>query len=161
MWVESSYNPRARGDVGEIGLMQVRPATAALLGFTGSLARLAEPATNIAYGARYLAQAWRLAQGDVCTTVMKYRAGHGETRFQPRSVELLQPRASASRTHAPPGRRFRPCGWRRSPVIPLPERRIAPSRKAVCFRRVVQPGRRFGACIPRSVLAKKGLLRKG
>jgi hypothetical protein len=34
----------------------------------------------------YLARAWRLAGGDLCTAVMKYRAGHGETRFSFLSV---------------------------------------------------------------------------
>src|SRR5688572_29793055 len=35
MRVESGYDPRARGDVGEVGLMQIRPATADMLGFKG------------------------------------------------------------------------------------------------------------------------------
>jgi hypothetical protein len=86
MAVESSYNPGVIGTSGEIGLMQVMPSTARLLGFAGSLSDLAVPATNIHYGTTYLARAWRLAGGDLCTTVMKYRAGHGETRFSDRSV---------------------------------------------------------------------------
>ncbi len=87
MAVESGYNPAAIGGVGEIGLMQILPSTARMLGFAGSNADLAVPATNIHYGVRYLAQAWRLAGGDLCTAVMKYRAGHGETRFSYRSVD--------------------------------------------------------------------------
>ncbi len=87
MAVESGYNPAAIGGVGEIGLMQILPSTARMLGFVGSNADLAVPATNIHYGVRYLAQAWRLAGGDLCTAVMKYRAGHGETRFSYRSVD--------------------------------------------------------------------------
>jgi hypothetical protein len=67
--------------------MQVMPATARMLGFTGTEAQLAVPEINIHYGTKYLAGAWRLAQGDLCTTVMKYRAGHGETRFSFRSVD--------------------------------------------------------------------------
>ena len=81
------YNPNVTGAVGEIGLMQVRPSTARLLGFTGSLEELREPHTNIALGVAYLAGAWRLANGDICTAVMKYRAGHGETRFSERSID--------------------------------------------------------------------------
>lgn len=87
MAVESGYNPAAIGGAGEIGLMQILPSTARMLGFAGSNADLAVPATNIHYGVRYLAQAWRLAGGDLCTAVMKYRAGHGETRFSYRSVD--------------------------------------------------------------------------
>jgi soluble lytic murein transglycosylase-like protein len=87
MAVESGYNPGAVGGVGEIGLMQILPSTARMLGFGGSLSELAVPATNIRYGVMYLAEAWRLAGGDLCTAVMKYRAGHGETRFSYRSVD--------------------------------------------------------------------------
>ncbi|WP_444772112.1 lytic transglycosylase domain-containing protein [Rhodopseudomonas sp. NSM] len=87
MAVESSYNPGVVGMDGEIGLMQLMPATARMMGFTGSNADLANPDINIHYGARYLAGAWRLAKEDVCTAAMKYRAGHGETRFSVLSVE--------------------------------------------------------------------------
>ena len=86
MAVESGYNPGAIGGVGEIGLMQILPSTARMLGFSGTLADLAVPETNIHYGVTYLAGAWRLAAGDLCTAVMKYRAGHGETRFSFLSV---------------------------------------------------------------------------
>lgn len=86
MAVESGYDPLAGGKAGEVGLMQVMPQTARMMGFSGSLAELSNPQTNIHLGARYLAGAFRLAEGDVCTTVMKYRAGHQETRFSARSV---------------------------------------------------------------------------
>ncbi|HLH10697.1 MAG TPA: transglycosylase SLT domain-containing protein [Methylovirgula sp.] len=87
MAVESGYNPAAIGGAGEIGLMQVLPSTARMLGFAGSDSDLAVPQTNIHYGVEYLAEAWRLSGGDLCTTVMKYRAGHGETRFSYQSVD--------------------------------------------------------------------------
>lgn len=86
MKIESDYRPDRVGDVGEIGLMQVRPATAALLGFSGDARTLATPATNIHYGTMYLARAWRLADGNVCRALMKYRAGHGETVMSDRSA---------------------------------------------------------------------------
>ncbi|WP_204351734.1 hypothetical protein, partial [Klebsiella variicola] len=38
----------------------------------------------------YLAGAWRLANHDICTATMKYRAGHGETQFSFRSVEYCR-----------------------------------------------------------------------
>jgi soluble lytic murein transglycosylase-like protein len=86
MAVESGYNAGAIGGAGEIGLMQILPSTARMLGFDGTTADLAVPANNIHYGVMYLAQAWNLAHGDICTAVMKYRAGHGETRFSYLSV---------------------------------------------------------------------------
>lgn len=87
MAVESRFDPTAIGADGEIGLMQIMPGTARMLGFSGSLAELADAEINIAYGTAYLAGAWRLANRDICTTAMKYRAGHGESRFSVLSVE--------------------------------------------------------------------------
>jgi soluble lytic murein transglycosylase-like protein len=84
--VESGYNQRAIGSVGEIGLMQVLPSTARMLGFSEPLPKLFDPETNIKYGVRYLGEAWKMTGEDICGTVMKYRAGHGETRFSHRSV---------------------------------------------------------------------------
>jgi hypothetical protein len=88
--VESNYNPRVIGGVGEIGLMQIRPQTAAMLGFRGSAADLAKPEVNIHYGVTYLSKAWRLANGDLCRTLMKYRAGHGEEVMTQRSVNYCR-----------------------------------------------------------------------
>ncbi|MFD1332272.1 lytic transglycosylase domain-containing protein [Methylopila musalis] len=84
--VESGFNPKAVGGVGEIGLMQVLPSTAQMLGYRGALPGLFDPGVNVGYGVRYLAQAWRLTGQDICGTVMKYRAGHGETRYSHLSV---------------------------------------------------------------------------
>ncbi|MBZ9852139.1 lytic transglycosylase domain-containing protein [Mesorhizobium sp. CA14] len=56
MEIESRFDPAVRGADGEIGLMQVMPATARMLGFRGSPEELGEPATNIAFGVRYPAQ---------------------------------------------------------------------------------------------------------
>src|SRR4051794_28934549 len=64
MAIESGYDPTRVGGVGEIGLMQVRPTTAAMLGFQGTAAELALPETNIHYGVTYLAKAWQMAGGD-------------------------------------------------------------------------------------------------
>ncbi len=86
MGVESGYNPDVIGGVGEIGLMQILPSTARMLGFTGSVAELAVPETNIHYGVDVSRAGVALAGGDLCTATMKYRAGHGETRFSYLSV---------------------------------------------------------------------------
>jgi soluble lytic murein transglycosylase-like protein len=88
--VESDYNPYTIGTVGEIGLMQIRPETAAMLGFRGSNEELARPEINIHYGVIYLSKAWRLADGDLCRALMKYRAGHGEETMSPLSVEYCR-----------------------------------------------------------------------
>lgn len=86
MKIESNYVPSVVGGVGEIGLMQVLPTTAQMLGFHGLPDQLSEPSVNIHYGATYLGQAWHLTKGDVCRTLMKYRAGHGAETMSPLSV---------------------------------------------------------------------------
>jgi Transglycosylase SLT domain len=85
VFVESRYDSTVVGGVGEIGVMQVRPETAAMLGFRGTIAELAQLEINIHYGVKYLSRAWRLAGGDLCRTLMKYRAGHGEEVMSARS----------------------------------------------------------------------------
>jgi hypothetical protein len=88
--IESGYRPSAVGGVGEIGLIQIRPSTAAMLGHRGGALALFEPETNIRYAVAYLAGAWRLAGGDLCRTLMKYRAGHKEERMSPLSAEYCR-----------------------------------------------------------------------
>ncbi|MEM8685770.1 MAG: transglycosylase SLT domain-containing protein [Pseudomonadota bacterium] len=60
---ESSFNPKARGSVGEIGLMQVKCATARSVGYKGSCKGLYNVNTNLKYGMRYLKKA--LKRGSV------------------------------------------------------------------------------------------------
>ena len=132
--VESAYNPNAVGTVGEVGLMQVRPTTAAMLGHTGTIADLHEPSANIRYGVRYLAEAWKLANGDLCRALMKYRAGHGEERFSDRSVEYCR----RARSH------LASLG---SPLAnaPLPSVNFVPTARGIGPARIRAAGRRLGA----------------
>ena len=85
VFVESRYDSTVVGGVGEIGVMQVRPETAAMLGFRGTTEELATLDINIHFGVKYLSRAWRLAGGDLCRALMKYRAGHGEEVMTARS----------------------------------------------------------------------------
>lgn len=89
-YIESAYDPEARGAVGEVGLMQVLPSTAAMMGFKGAMSDLAAPQTNIYYGVGYLAKAWRMSNGDICRALMKYRAGLGEERMTARSIDYCR-----------------------------------------------------------------------
>lgn len=81
--VESNYRANARGAAGEIGLMQVKLATARLMGYRGSARGLYDPDTNLKYGMKYLAKAHKLGGGSVCGTILKYNAGHGAKRMNP------------------------------------------------------------------------------
>ncbi|PBB20489.1 lytic transglycosylase [Mesorhizobium sp. WSM4313] len=146
MEIESGFDPGVHGADGEIGLMQVMPATARMLGFRGSLDELGEPATNIALGVRYLAQANRLATGDLCTTVMKYRAGHGETRFSVRSVDYCRrARAILAREglDAAGSLPVATIGFSDVSTIGLS---AAGQEKRVCVRRSFVPGPRYMKC---------------
>ena len=79
--IESNWNAGLTGRAGEVGLMQIKHQTAKGVGYTGSRAALYQPETNIKYGMRYLAGAYRLAGGDTCGTVLRYQGGHGATRM--------------------------------------------------------------------------------
>lgn len=81
--VESNFNPRARGSAGEIGLMQIKPATARGLGFRGASKALYDPQTNLEWGMRYLAGAHKRSSGDLCGTILRYNAGHFAKRMNP------------------------------------------------------------------------------
>ncbi|MCF3639369.1 lytic transglycosylase domain-containing protein [Rhizobium sp. TRM95111] len=81
--VESNFNPRARGSAGEIGLMQIKPATARMMGYRGSAKGLFDPETNIKFGMLYLAKAHELSGGTTCGTILRYNAGHGARRMNP------------------------------------------------------------------------------
>lgn len=81
--VESNYYPKALGGSGEIGLMQIKPATARGMGYSGSKQGLFNPETNIRFGMKYLAAAYRLGGKTTCGAVLKYNAGHGAKRMNP------------------------------------------------------------------------------
>jgi soluble lytic murein transglycosylase-like protein len=78
--IESRYNPRASNG-GALGLMQIKPQTARGLGYGGPAAGLFDAETNLRFGMKYLAQAYRLSHGDTCATVMRYQSGHYATRL--------------------------------------------------------------------------------
>lgn len=84
--IESNYRPNMVGSAGEIGLMQIKPATARMMGYSGSAKGLFDPDTNIKYGMKYLAMAQGLGGGTTCGTILKYNAGHGATRMNPVSA---------------------------------------------------------------------------
>ena len=85
--VESNYRPNSLGKAGEVGLMQIKPTTAELMGYSGSTAGLFDPETNIKYGMKYLGKAQRLGGGTTCGTILKYNAGHAAKRMNPISQD--------------------------------------------------------------------------
>jgi soluble lytic murein transglycosylase-like protein len=75
--IESSYNPRARGAAGEIGVYQLKCATARGLGFRGSCNALYNAATNIQYGLKHLGIAIRTSRGNLKLAASKHNGGLG------------------------------------------------------------------------------------
>jgi soluble lytic murein transglycosylase-like protein len=73
---ESRYQPHLIGRGGTIGLMQIKLATARGLGYTGSAEGLRDPDTNLTYAVKYLAGAYRAANGDHGRAVAYYAGGY-------------------------------------------------------------------------------------
>ena len=73
---ESRYRPGVVGRGGTIGLMQIKLATARGLGYTGDAAGLRDPNTNLTYAVKYLAGAYRAANGDANRAVGYYDGGY-------------------------------------------------------------------------------------
>src|ERR1044072_270857 len=73
---ESKYHANLVGRGGTIGLMQIKLPTARGLGYTGDAAGLRDPDTNLAWGVKYLAGAYRAANGDHSRAVRYYASGY-------------------------------------------------------------------------------------
>jgi soluble lytic murein transglycosylase-like protein len=73
--LESRYNAGARNGP-NMGLTQINVRTAQSLGYKGDAAGLFDAETNLRYGLKYLAVAYKLAGGDTCGTILRYQFGH-------------------------------------------------------------------------------------
>ena len=73
--IESGGNAHASNH-GALGLMQIKWATARAVGFSGPAMGLFVADTNLRFGMKVLAQAYRDAHGDVCGALMRYQSGH-------------------------------------------------------------------------------------
>jgi soluble lytic murein transglycosylase-like protein len=72
---ESGGNPRVVS-AGNYGLMQIKLPTARSMGYTGNAAGLLDANTNMTYAVKYLAGAYRLANGNHSRAVHYYAAGY-------------------------------------------------------------------------------------
>jgi hypothetical protein len=84
---ESRYRPDLVGRGGTIGLMQIKLPTARGLGYTGDAEGLRDPNTNLTYGVKYLAGAYRAANGDHDRAVHYFAAGYYYAAKQQRLFE--------------------------------------------------------------------------
>ena len=72
---ESNYNPRAMSR-GNLGLMQIRYATARGIGYAGPASGLLDADTNLTYAVAYLANAYRVAGGNADRAMRLYSSGY-------------------------------------------------------------------------------------
>jgi soluble lytic murein transglycosylase-like protein len=72
---ESGYRPGLVSR-GNIGLMQIKLGTARSLGYTGSAEGLRDPDTNLTWAVKYLAGAYRAANGDHKRAMHYYASGY-------------------------------------------------------------------------------------
>src|SRR5882757_10909209 len=97
---ESKYHPNLLGRGGAIGLMQIKLPTARGLGYTGDAAGLRDPETNLTYGIKYLAGAFRAAGGDHDRAVHYYASGYYYAAKRQRTAHVTEARSTP--TSAPP-----------------------------------------------------------
>ncbi len=97
---ESKYQKDLVGSCGCIGLMQIKLGTARGLGYTGDARGLHDPNTNLMYGVKYLAGAYRAANGNHDRAVQYFAKGYYEVAKRQRFAEA-QPFARSERMHAP------------------------------------------------------------
>jgi hypothetical protein len=98
---ESRYQPDLVGRGGTIGLMQIKLGTARGLGYTGDAEGLRDPNTNLLYGIKYLAGAYRVANGDHDRAIHYYASGYYESAKRQRLEQGLKP-AGPVLASAPP-----------------------------------------------------------
>lgn len=87
--VESGYNPRARGKAGELGVFQMKCATARSIGYRGSCSGLLNASTGVQYGLKHLALAVRSSHGNLKLAASKHNGGLGRKHLVPRYVQLV------------------------------------------------------------------------
>ncbi|GKQ54800.1 lytic transglycosylase domain-containing protein [Bradyrhizobium sp. Ce-3] len=97
---ESKYHPQLIGRGGTIGLMQIKLGTARGLGYTGTAEGLRDPGTNLKYGVKYLAGAYRAANGDHDRAVRYFAGGYYYVAKRQRGGHLKE--ATHGGSGAPP-----------------------------------------------------------
>ena len=73
--LESNYDPNATGELGEIGLGQIRCGTAKSEGFKGKCTELYKPEVNLEYSMAYLRYALDRTNNDICKAASFYSSG--------------------------------------------------------------------------------------
>jgi soluble lytic murein transglycosylase-like protein len=91
---ESRYRP---GAISRhcFGLMQLKHATARSMGYDGAARGLLDPKINLTYGIPYLANAYKIAEGDPDLAVKLYSSGYYQTAKRKNMLGELRTALSA------------------------------------------------------------------
>lgn len=81
--VESNYNPYARGAAGELGVFQLKCATAKGIGYRGNCSGLLDARTNVQYGLKHLSLALKSSGGNLKLAASKHNGGLGRRKLVP------------------------------------------------------------------------------
>src|SRR6201991_272154 len=125
---ESKYHPELIGRGGTIGLMQIKLATARGVGYTGDAEGLRDPDTNLTYGVKYLAGAWRAANGDHNRAMRYYASGYYPAAKRQR-LDRTNP-AAPELASAPPQEAAQPKAAALKPLNITPKQASARPRPA-------------------------------
>ncbi len=87
--VESGYNPNARGSAGELGVFQMKCATARGIGYRGNCSGLLDASTGVTYGLKHLSLALRSSGGNLKLAASKHNGGLGRKSLVPRYVAMV------------------------------------------------------------------------
>ena len=146
---ESKYHPDLVGRGGTIGLMQLKLATARGVGYRGDADGLRDPETNLTYGIKYLAGAWRAAQGDHDRAMRYFAIGYYYVAKQQRLERLKQ--AAAAPASAPP----KPAAADEKPEENAKETAKETAKEAVATRRKARRALAKPQAPPRASHAKQ------
>ncbi|MGH6830198.1 MAG: transglycosylase SLT domain-containing protein [Methylocella sp.] len=97
---ESRYNPRLVHNHC-FGLMQIKYATARGMGYRGDARGLLDPQTNLTYAVPYLANAYRLADGNEDRATALFRSGYYYVAKHKKMQGLLRTASSPALTAEP------------------------------------------------------------
>ncbi len=87
--VESNYRAAARGRHGELGVFQMKCATAKIIGYRGECAGLLDAETGVDVGLKHLALAIKSARGDLKLAASKHNGGLGRKSLVKRYVAAV------------------------------------------------------------------------
>jgi soluble lytic murein transglycosylase-like protein len=97
---ESRYHPRLVHNHC-FGLMQIKYATAREMGYRGDARGLLDPQTNLTYAVPYLANAYRLADGNEDRATALFRSGYYDVAKHKKMQGLLRTASSPALTPEP------------------------------------------------------------